>query len=149
MYRPTKIISGGQTGADMGGLLAAHDLDIETGGWAPKGWRTEAGPNPALGVEYGLIQASSDSYPYRTGLNISDCDGTAIWGDNLDSPGSKLTLSQVKEYGVPYILNPNAEQLREWCEGNKIEVLNIAGNRESKCAGIEERVRAIVVKAFM
>ena len=40
-YRPSKIISGGQTGADMGGLLAAKDLGIRTGGWMPKGWLTE------------------------------------------------------------------------------------------------------------
>ncbi len=145
--KPSKIISGGQTGADMGGLLAAHDLDINTGGWAPKGWRTENGPNPALGVEYGLIQASSDSYPYRTGLNIADCDGVAIFGD-LISPGSRLTLSQVKEYGVPHILNPTAVELREFCRENKVEVLNVAGNRESKCPGIEEKVRKIIVEAF-
>ncbi len=54
----------------------------------------------------------------------------------------------MEEYGVPYILNPTAEELREWCEENKIEVLNIAGNRESKCPGIEERVREIVRDAF-
>ena len=42
----TKIISGGQTGADYGALLAAHALGLETGGWAPKGWRTEDGPKP-------------------------------------------------------------------------------------------------------
>ena len=30
-----KIVSGGQTGADRGGLLAAMDLGIDWGGWAP------------------------------------------------------------------------------------------------------------------
>ena len=36
-----KIVSGGQTGADRGGLLAAMDLGLDWGGWAPKGWRSE------------------------------------------------------------------------------------------------------------
>ena len=38
-----KIISGGQTGADKGGLIAAKKANIKTGGIAPKGFMTEAG----------------------------------------------------------------------------------------------------------
>ena len=34
-----KIISGGQTGADMGGLRAGRALNIPTGGSAPHGWK--------------------------------------------------------------------------------------------------------------
>jgi hypothetical protein len=30
-----KIVAGGQTGADRGGLLAAMDLGLDWGGWAP------------------------------------------------------------------------------------------------------------------
>jgi hypothetical protein len=33
----TRLISGGQTGADQGGLRAARAAGIETGGWAPLG----------------------------------------------------------------------------------------------------------------
>ena len=44
----TTIISGGQTGADQAGLLAAQALGLQTGGWAPHGWRTDAGPAPWL-----------------------------------------------------------------------------------------------------
>ena len=36
-----KIISGGQTGADRGGLDAAIDLGIEHGGWCPLGRKSE------------------------------------------------------------------------------------------------------------
>lgn len=35
-----KVISGGQTGADVGGVLAARLHHIKTGGWMPKGWKT-------------------------------------------------------------------------------------------------------------
>jgi hypothetical protein len=38
------VISGGQTGADQGGLRATRACGIPTGGWAPRGWLTEAGP---------------------------------------------------------------------------------------------------------
>jgi hypothetical protein len=36
-----RVISGGQTGADQGGLRAARACGIPTGGWAPRGWLTE------------------------------------------------------------------------------------------------------------
>lgn len=52
----TKIISGGQTGADEGGLEGARLLGIPTGGTAPKGYRTENGPNLTLRDTYGLVE---------------------------------------------------------------------------------------------
>ncbi len=42
----TKIISGGQTGADQAALDAAIELGIPHGGWIPKERLTEAGPLP-------------------------------------------------------------------------------------------------------
>jgi hypothetical protein len=38
---PNKIISGGQTGADQGGLEGARLLGIQTGGTAPYNWMTD------------------------------------------------------------------------------------------------------------
>lgn len=43
-----KIVSGGQTGADQGGLEAAEELGIPTGGWAPAGYYTEQGKHKTL-----------------------------------------------------------------------------------------------------
>lgn len=146
-YRPEKIISGGQTGADMGGLLAGQDLGIKTGGWAPKGWKTESGPNLDLFRVFKLCQATSDSYKYRTKLNVMDSHVTAIFGD-IKSPGSQLTLAACKQDGVPYLLNPDAEELREFCRLHEAEIVNIAGNRESKNPGIEAIVRKVVMEAF-
>jgi len=42
----TKIISGGQTGADRAALDAAIKMGIEHGGWTPKGRKTEDGVLP-------------------------------------------------------------------------------------------------------
>lgn len=145
-YRPAKIISGGQTGADQGGLLGALDLGIKTGGWAPKGYLTEEGPNLYL-RHYGLIEHSSPNYPPRTRMNCQDSDLTAIFGD-MTSPGAKLAISICKEDEIPYVLNPDSQELRDMCEQLQVQTLNIAGNRASKDAGIEERVRKIVREAF-
>ena len=38
----SRIISGGQTGADEGGLMAAALLGIPTGGWMPRGFLRES-----------------------------------------------------------------------------------------------------------
>jgi hypothetical protein len=34
----SKVVSGGQTGADQGALHAPRAADIATGGWAPREW---------------------------------------------------------------------------------------------------------------
>ena len=60
-----KIISGGQAGADQGGLLGARDAGLPTGSTAPKGWRTEDDPAPWL-VDFGLVESKSPSYAART-----------------------------------------------------------------------------------
>lgn len=145
-YRPDKIISGGQTGADTGALLAARDLGIKTGGWAPKGYLTEDGPNWEL-KKLGLVQHSSANYPPRTRMNCADSDLTVIFGD-ITSAGSKLAIAICKEDDIPYLLNPDASELRTMCEDLKVETLNVGGNRASKDAEIEGRVREIVRDAF-
>jgi len=42
----TRIISGGQTGADRAALDVAIKLSIPHGGWIPKGRKTEDGTLP-------------------------------------------------------------------------------------------------------
>ena len=42
-----KIISGGQTGADIAGVDAAIFCNFPYGGWLPKGRKTENGAVPA------------------------------------------------------------------------------------------------------
>ena len=55
-----KIISGGQTGADTGGLLAGKRLGIKTGGTAPPRFMTDAGTNYALHLSFGLVEGEPD-----------------------------------------------------------------------------------------
>ncbi len=50
--RVTRIVSGGQTGADQGALMAAKRLGLSTGGWMPQGFTTEAGTRPDYGPLY-------------------------------------------------------------------------------------------------
>jgi hypothetical protein len=86
------IISGGQTGADQGGLYAGQMLDIPTGGIACKGWLTEDGAQEELLKGFGLSEHSMMGYNLRTIANVIWADGTVIFG-RLNSPGSSLTMN--------------------------------------------------------
>lgn len=99
-----KIISGGQTGADQGALMAAVELGLETGGWIPQGWRTEKGREEWLS-RMGLIQTPEFTYPKRTEHNVKAADATFLFG-NAKSPGCKLTLNLCRDYGKPYLVVP-------------------------------------------
>lgn len=126
-----KIISGGQTGVDQMGLQVAEFLNIETGGTAPKGYRTEIGPDLSLRDRYHLKESWAYSYQPRTHKNILDADGTVLFG-NERSPGSRESLFACRQYKKPFIINPSAEQLKQFIKENKIKILNVAGNRASK-----------------
>lgn len=150
-----KIISGGQTGADQGGLEAGKILGIETGGWTPLGWRTENGPMPNLGSDFGLKEHSDRAYPPRTAANVRDSDGTVIFGD-ITEPGSSLTVGLCKNadkhfFVVDRLNNPSVEVqaiFLIWLDQFNIQVLNVAGNRESKNPGIQRKVREFLVQAL-
>ena len=130
-----KIISGGQTGADRGGLIAGKILGIETGGTAPKGWMTEDGPYPALGHFYGLKEGPP-GYPARTRLNVADSDATLLMG-NPGSLGSALTCAICTDLNKPCLVNPTPAALMEWLDAHDVGILNVAGNRASKNPTIE------------
>jgi hypothetical protein len=142
-----KIITGGQTGADMGGLFAGKTLKVKTGGTAADGYTTERGKNYRLRDIYGLNDFGV-SHNRRTMMNVMDSTGTVIFADNLESVGTKLTIALCKKLGKIYLINPTPEELFVWTRDNDIEILNVAGNRESVAPGIAKRTEDIVVKAF-
>lgn len=141
------IISGGQTGADWGGLLAAADVGIATGGLAPKSYLTELGANPEL-VKFGLLESDSDDYEIRTIHNVLTADATVIFADYTNSDGTKLTIDSCIKYQKPYLINPDSIALHDWILEQQVKVLNVAGNRESIAQGLGDRTRQVVRDAL-
>jgi len=141
------VISGGQTGADQGGLRAAKRRGIATGGWAPAGFETEQGPQPWLGEEFGLRECDG-GYDERTVMNAEWGDGTVIFARDLDSNGSRLTVAALEAAGRPYLVNPDAHALAEFLRECEIRILNVAGNRESLAPGIGAEAEAVVGEAL-
>ena len=139
-----KIISGGQTGGDEGGLAAGKALGLQTGGTAPFGYRTQEGHNLALKELYGLIESPSANYRPRTIENVRNSDGT-IWFGNQTSPGGKLTINTCIKLKKPHIINPSKLQLIDWINKKFIRVVNVAGNRESSWPGLHDRVKNFLI----
>jgi hypothetical protein len=148
MARLVKIISGGQTGADRGGLDAAIELGIPHGGWCPYGRRADDGQVPFV---YQLRELTTSDYPARTRTNIEESDGTVVFVLGQVTPGSRFTLALCKEMEKPHIvlrLNEGAEflanRLRYWIARYSIHVMNVAGSREKFSPGIQRDVRNIL-----
>lgn len=99
-----KIISGAQSGADVGGLEAARQLGIEFNGLAPKPKKGKSGifrseladgitdaQQSALVKKYNIQIDSNSSYQSRTKKNIRRSDATIAFRLQ-DSPGTDKTI---------------------------------------------------------
>ncbi|MFC1535280.1 YpsA SLOG family protein [Thermodesulfobacteriota bacterium] len=144
-----KIVSGGQTGADLAALDTAIELGIPHGGWIPKGRKTE---NGRLSEKYHLKEIKSIDYAQRTELNIVDSDGTILFSHGKLTGGSALTLKLAKKHNRPcFHIDLDdlsdykaAEIITDWLDIRNIEVLNVAGSRASKDPQIYEDVQNVL-----
>lgn len=142
-----RVISGGQTGTDRAALDAAFKLGFETGGFAPKGWRTTAGPAPELAA-FGMVESQSAGYGLRTEQNVMAAQATILISVKPNSPGSKLTIETAAAFHKPYKIvevfpqggavtySYHAADLAVWLVATSIEILNVAGNSEKSWEGM-------------
>jgi len=129
------VISGGQTGADQAGLVAARDAGIKTGGTAPLNWQTSIGPNVLL-KSFNLVEGAA-GYRSRTKKNVVDSDATLILVWDPTSPGSRQTRRFCVELNKPVLVitfDNVVEELKaaeKFIVENSVSILNVAGNRDS------------------
>ncbi|MCA9420414.1 MAG: putative molybdenum carrier protein [Nitrospira sp.] len=164
----TKIISGGQTGADRGGLDAAIHCGIPHGGWCPKGRIAEDG---AIPVDYYLNEMVSPQYLPRTKANVVDSDATVIFTYGPLSGGSLQTATYAHHLEKPYhdvdlqrtTRGKAVEGIVRWLAGDPelndydeylarpplVCILNVAGSRESHAPGIQEAVFQLMVDVLI
>lgn len=154
------ITSGCQTGADQAGLRAARALEIDTTGYVTRGCRTEDGPRPDLRDLYNLIELESYDYKERTRRNVAMADGTVIFGKRSIGSNTTEELCRImgkpccwvylpKEHRTPTIrVHAIPASFRLWLALHKVQVLNVAGNRESRNPGIGKLTEQFLMEAL-
>lgn len=115
-----RLVSGGQTGVDRAALDAAIELDIQHGGWCPRGRRAEDG---RISDHYQLDETKSANYAERTEQNVIDSDATLILYRKPLSGGTKLTKRLAEKHLRDVLLvdlgvgvAAAAEQVTRWLE---------------------------------
>lgn len=155
----SKVISGGQTGADQGGWRAAKGAGLQTAGWMPRGFMTEDGPRPEFADMYGARAHQSASYRDRTMANAMEADGTLIFNHGSTfSPGTLLAMGCCGESGRPFLIvvihrqrwkpSLDPDDVVSWMRQFHVATLNVAGNRESKARGIGRWAEGYLGKVF-
>src|SRR5262245_34466513 len=149
----SKIISGGQTGADRAALDWAIRRGIQHGGWCPKGRKAEDG---TIDQRYNLVETPSDDYSQRTEWNVRDSDATAVFSILRElRGGSLLTIELAEQYNKPVIhlfqedrQANHAQELRSFTEKFRISILNVAGPRASDEPGVYQFMSRVLDQAL-
>ena len=134
-----KIISGGQTGVDRAALDVALKHGIEAGGWCPTGRLDEFGRIPD---RYPVKELEHGGFTERTLQNVNDSDGTVVIYHGTPSGGTEQTIRFCVEQEKPHemidasnlSIEKAAQLIARFVRENKIEILNVAGPRQSEWA---------------
>ena len=123
---------------------------MEHGGWCPRGRLCESGRIPA---RFQLQETPSSEYWVRTERNVIDSDATLILFRQLLRGGSALTERLAAKHRRPCRLvdltrEQEPREVRAWLELHAVQVLNVAGPRESSCPGIFGEARAFLLAVF-
>lgn len=127
----------------------------------PNGYRTLDGPRPEYATEYNMAEHKSPAYPPRTFQNVKDADATLRFAHDFGSSGEKCTQKAILQYDRPQfdvlVKDPKTFYVEDtqhpkvvatWLHEKKIKTLNIAGNSEQTCPGIEAWVERFMAAVF-
>jgi hypothetical protein len=149
-----KIISGGQTSADLAVLDAAIKLGVPHDGWIPKGRTTETGTLPET---YHLRELATDNYLECIKQNVKESKGTLIIfyeklrGDLYQAERETLKLKH-QLLGID-LKQKNAFQaaslVNDWVQLRKIDVLYVLGASTVENPSIGNHTRLMIEKALL
>jgi len=141
-----EIISGGQTGVDRAALDFALHNNVLCRGWCPLGRHAEDGVIKSV---YPLSETYSTDTKVRSEMNVLNSHGTLIIVFQEMDQGTQFTFDIALQNNKPVFVweigqNKNPLNFKFWMTQNKIEILNIAGPRESFAPGIFEETLNIL-----
>lgn len=138
-----KIVAGGTTRAEQEAWASARRAGVATGGYMARGWMTEDGPRPRLGMLYGAIEFPL-AEPTRLRANLRR-SGALLWLGDPTSASGAAALEAARDLGRPYLaaepgLTPPSE-VAAWLSVFEIRTLTIGAEAESARPGLAARTR--------
>ena len=168
IFSDVKIISGMQTGADIGAVKAGkYDLGLVTGGTMPSGFLAKDRNHPEYEQEFNATEHAKSTYPPRAMENVDKSDGTLAFRLKPSAGTDKTvgyartgkwqkSLMKSEDGGHRPVLvlhntensDVNRDKIRDFIKRKGIRVLNVAGHTEEKSKGIEVAVRELLNAAL-
>ena len=134
---------------DRAALDVALEHGIESGGWCPTGRLDEFGRIPD---RYPLKELDSGGFTERTLHNVKDSEGTVIiYPGKLDGGTEQTVRFCAQEQRLHKLIDAStmsveeaAQAISDFVRKNKIDILNVAGPRQSEWAdGYDYAFRAL------
>jgi len=125
-------------------------MEIDIGGWCPKGRRAEDG---AIDLGYPLRETDDEDYSVRTELNVRDSKGTLILHRGQILGGTAFTKEMAVKHRRPYLCidissgHPALGAI-DWVTAFAIHTLNVAGPRESTEPGIYKEAYQFLIEVL-
>ncbi len=144
------IISGGQTGVDRAALDFAMQRGILCTGWCP---RDRAAEDGAIPLRYPLIETEDPVPEVRTEKNVMDSDGTLVIVHGTPDPGTGHTIEMAYKHEKPFFMHDLVSSgmpdvVAHWLRRFRVQILNIAGPRESLSPGIHDATVEFLIELF-
>ena len=119
------------------------EFGLPVGGYIPKG---KLGEDEQVPDKYPVMETRSKDYKSRIKRNVIESDGTLFINICPMKSGTTLTAKLALETNKPLmIIQLDQDYQRtaviKWFQENKIQILNIAGPRESKIPGIHDQAK--------
>jgi hypothetical protein len=138
-----KIISDGQSGADLAAWQLAESHGIAVSGRMPAGLASEEPLRPETSTPLGADESISASDRARIERNVRDADATLWFGETTSARASETVVTCRRSGKAIMLLYPGADfepaHVASWIEENHIKTLNVAGNGEGDEPGITDR----------
>ena len=116
----------------------------------PRGRIAEDGRIPD---RYRLTETDSPDYAVRTERNVLDADATLVLCRGEPRGGTLLTIRLAQRHRRPHLVAdldrpPELGEVSDWLKSHEVEILNVAGPRESQSPGIAASAEGFLRQLF-
>ncbi len=145
-----RMVTGGVTCAEWEAWASARRAGVATGGYMPRGWMTEDGPRPRLGMLYGAIEFPL-AEPTRLRANLRRSEALLWLGDPTSADGT-AALEAARDLGRPFLAAEpgltSPSEVAAWLSVFEVRTLTIGAEAESARPGLAARTGPFLDRVF-